>query len=446
MLPKPYKEQIDFIPPFRVRGKNKIKNIKIMNPKYKKYFKNSIIVLVAAIVVFFGYKYFTTEKKANIAVQTVKLSKQNVTTSVTATGTVEPVDQVDVGTQVSGIINHIYADYNSPVKKGQLLAELDKTNLQESVNNASAQYNASLNELNYYQQNYNRQNNMYKAGVISKADYEQAAYQVKNSQETVSQRKTALAQARTNLSYANIYAPIDGIILSREVEEGQTVAASMTTPTLFTIAKDITKMQVEANVDEADIGGVEVGQRVSFTVDAYPQEEFSGRVRQVRLSATTESNVVTYTVIIDADNPEQKLKPGLTATITIFTQELKDIDTVPASAIAFSPDTETLQKYYQQNQITAKIPEIKTGKGKEKYIWIKNNDGSLSQKLITIGINDGINIQVVSGLSGNEQIVSSLEEQTEAVASSSEDESSPFMPKRPDNNNKKSSSNQGSPN
>lgn len=417
-----------------------------MNPKYKKYFKNSIIVLVAAIVVFFGYKYFTTEKKASIAVQTVKLSKQNVTTSVTATGTVEPVDEVDVGTQVSGIINHIYADYNSPVKKGQLLAELDKTNLQESVNNALAQYNASLNELNYYQQNYNRQNNMYKSGVISKADYEQAAYQVKNSQETVSQRKTALAQARTNLSYANIYAPIDGIILSREVEEGQTVAASMTTPTLFTIAKDITKMQVEANVDEADIGGVEVGQRVSFTVDAYPQEEFSGRVRQVRLSATTESNVVTYTVIIDADNPEQKLKPGLTATITIFTQELKDIDTVPASAIAFSPDTETLQKYYQQNQIKAKIPEIKTGKNKEKYIWIKNNDGSLSQKQITIGINDGINIQVVSGLSGNEQIVTSLDEQTEPVAKSSGDGSSPFMPKRPNNNNKKSSSNQGPPN
>ena len=417
-----------------------------MNPKYKKYFKNSIIVLVAAIVVFFGYKYFTTEKKASIAAQTVKLSKQNVTTSVTATGTVEPVDQVDVGTQVSGIINHIYADYNSPVKKGQLLAELDKTNLQESVNNALAQYNASLNELNYYQQNYDRQNNMYKSGVISKADYEQAAYQVKNSQETVSQRKTALAQARTNLSYANIYAPIDGIILSREVEEGQTVAASMTTPTLFTIAKDITKMQVEANVDEADIGGVEVGQRVSFTVDAYPQEEFSGRVRQVRLSATTESNVVTYTVIIDADNPEQKLKPGLTATITIFTQELKDIDTVPASAIAFSPDTETLQKYYQQNQIKAKIPEIRTGKNKEKYIWIKNNDGSLSQKLITIGINDGINIQVKSGLTGSEQIVTSLDEQTEAVAKSESDGSSPFMPKRPNNNNKKSSSNQGPPN
>ncbi|MDF2551450.1 MAG: efflux transporter, family, subunit [Chryseobacterium sp.] len=415
-----------------------------MNPKYKKYFKNSIIVLVSIIVIFFVYKFFATKKETNIAVQTIKMSKQSVTTSVTATGTVEPVDQVDVGTQVSGIINHIYTDYNSQVKKGQLLAELDKTNLQESVNNALAQYNAALNELNYYQQNYNRQNNMFKSGVISKADYEQAAYQVKNSQQTVSQRKTALAQARTNLSYANIYAPIDGIILSREVEEGQTVQASMTTPTLFKIAKDITKMQVEADVDEADIGGVEVGQRVSFTVDAYPQEEFSGRVRQVRLSATTTSNVVTYTVIIDADNPEQKLKPGLTATITIYTQELKDINTVPASAIAFSPDAEMLKKYYQQNQITAKIPEIKTGKNKEKYIWIKNNDGSLSQKLITIGINDGINIQVKSGLSGKEQIVTSLEEQQEAVAKS-EDGSSPFMPKRPSNNNKKSGSDPGPP-
>ncbi len=415
-----------------------------MNPKYKKYFKNSIITLVAVIAIIFIYQYFTQKKDAKISIQTVKMSKQNITTSVTATGTVEPVDQVEVGTQVSGIINHIYADYNSQVKKGQLLAELDKTNLQESVNNALAQYEAALNELNYYQQNYNRQNNMFRSGVISKADYEQAAYQVKNSQQTVSQRKTALAQARTNLSYANIYAPIDGIILSREVEEGQTVAASMTTPTLFSIAKDITKMQVEANVDEADIGEVKVGQRVSFTVDAYPQEEFNGKVRQVRLAATTESNVVTYTVIIDADNSEQKLKPGLTATVTIFTQELKNINSVPAAAISFSPDQETLQKYYLQYQLKGRIPEIKTGKNKEKYIWIKNKDNSLAQKQITIGISDGINIQVNNGLVGSEEIVTALDEQQEAVAKS-DAESSPFMPKRPNSNNKKSSSSQGPP-
>jgi HlyD family secretion protein len=415
-----------------------------MNPKYKKTFRNSIIFLVAAIVIVFAYQYFTKSKDAEINLQTVKLSKQDVTTSVTATGTVEPVDTVQVGTQVSGLIKNIYVDYNSQVKKGQLLAEIDKTNLQESVNDAQAQYNSALNELNYQQQNFNRQNNMFKAGVISRADNETASYQVKNAQQSVNQKKTTLAQARTNLSYANIYAPIDGIILSKEVQEGQTVAASMTTPTLFTIAKDITKMQVQANVDEADIGNVQVGQRVTFTVDAYPETEFKGSVREIRLSPKTSSNVVTYTVLIDADNSEQKLKPGLTATITIFTQELKGTNTVPAAAISFSPDSETLKKYYQKNKINANIPETKVGKGKEKYVWIKNSDGSLSQKQITVGINDGINVEVKSGLTGNEQIVTSLDEQTEAVAKS-ESGSSPFMPKRPNNNNKKADSKQSPP-
>jgi HlyD family secretion protein len=411
-----------------------------MNPKYKKTFRNSILFLVAVIVVVFAYRYFTQSEEPKITVQTVKLTKQDVTTSVTATGTVEPVDTVQVGTQVSGLIRNIYVDYNSQVKKGQLLAEIDKTNLQESVNDAQAQYNSALNELNYQQQNFQRQNNMFKSGVISRADYEQASYQVKNAQQSVNQKKTVLAQSRTNLSYANIYAPIDGIILSKEVQEGQTVAASMTTPTLFTIAKDITKMQVQANVDEADIGNVQVAQRVTFTVDAYPETEFNGTVREIRLSPKTSSNVVTYTVLIDADNSEEKLKPGLTATITIYTQELKGANTIPASAISFSPETEIIQKYYQKNNIKAKIPEIKTGKGKEKYIWIKNNDGSLSQKQIIIGINDGINVQVKSGLTGNEQIVTSLDEQTESIAKSSSEGSSPFMPKRPNSNNKKSDS------
>jgi HlyD family secretion protein len=411
-----------------------------MNPKYKKTFRNSILFLVAVIVVVFAYRYFTQSEEPKITVQTVKLTKQDVTTSVTATGTVEPVDTVQVGTQVSGLIRNIYVDYNSQVKKGQLLAEIDKTNLQESVNDAQAQYNSALNELNYQQQNFQRQNNMFKSGVISRADYEQASYQVKNAQQSVNQKKTVLAQSRTNLSYANIYAPIDGIILSKEVQEGQTVAASMTTPTLFTIAKDITKMQVQANVDEADIGNVQVGQRVTFTVDAFPDTEFNGTVREMRLSPKTSSNVVTYTVLIDADNSEEKLKPGLTATITIYTQELKGANTIPASAISFSPETEMIQKYYQKNNIKAKIPEIKTGKGKEKYVWIKNNDGSLSQKQIMIGINDGINVQVKSGLTGNEQIVTSLDEQTENVAKSTSEGSSPFMPKRPNSNNKKSDS------
>ncbi|GAA4158622.1 efflux RND transporter periplasmic adaptor subunit [Chryseobacterium ginsenosidimutans] len=409
-----------------------------MNPKYKKTFRNSILFLVAVIVVVFTYRYFTQSEEPQITVQTVKLTKQDVTTSVTATGTVEPVDTVQVGTQVSGLIRNIYVDYNSQVKKGQLLAEIDKTNLQESVNDAQAQYNSALNELNYQQQNFQRQNNMFKSGVISRADYEQASYQVKNAQQSVNQKKTVLAQSRTNLSYANIYAPIDGIILSKEVQEGQTVAASMTTPTLFTIAKDITKMQVQANVDEADIGNVQVAQRVTFTVDAYPETEFNGTVREIRLSPKTSSNVVTYTVLIDADNSEEKLKPGLTATITIYTQELKGANTIPASAISFSPETEMIQKYYQKNNIKAKIPEIKTAKSKEKYVWIKNNDGSLWQKQIIIGINDGINVEVKKGLTGNEQIVTSLDEQTRNITKSDSEGSSPFMPKRPNSNSKKS--------
>ncbi len=417
-----------------------------MNSKYKTYLKISFFIITGVIAVVLGYRFFGKEKVQAIEVQTTKMNKGEITTSVTATGTIEPVDQVEVGTQVSGLVDKIYVDYNSPVKKGQLLAELDKTNLQESVNNASAQYAAAQNEVHYYQQNYNRQNNMYKSGVISKSDFEQAAYQVQNAQQVLNQRKTALAQARTNLSYANIYAPIDGVILSKEVEEGQTVAASMTTPTLFTIAKDITKMQVEANVDEADIGEVKEGQRVSFTVDAYPQEEFSGKVRQVRLSATTESNVVTYTVIIDADNPEQKLKPGLTATVTIFTKELKGINTIPAATLSFSPDAEVLQQYYLQKEINKKIPETQVGKNKEKYIWIKNKDNSISQKKITIGSNDGINIEVVQGLDGSEAVITALEQQENDVAKSDSGSSeSPFMPKRPSRNNTKASTQQAPP-
>ena len=409
-----------------------------MNPKSKKYFKISAIILIVAIALFFVYKIFGGKKESAVVVETVQLSNKDITMSVTATGTVQPVDTVEVGTQVSGLISKIYVDFNSVVKKGQLLAEIDKTNLQESVSNAQAQYNSALNELNYYQQNYNRQSNMYKAGVISKADYEQAAYQLKNAQQNVNQIKTTLAQAKTNLGYANIYAPIDGIIISKDVQEGQTVAASYSTPTLFTIAKDITKMQVEADVDEADIGDVAEGQRVTFTVDAYPTTEFSGKVRQIRLSPSVSSNVVTYTVIIDADNPEQKLKPGLTATVTIFTKELKGVGTVPASAISFTPDTDVIKKYYTQNEITKSVPEIKTGNSSEKYVWVKNNDGTLAQKLITIGSNDGINVQVLSGLNASDKIITTMEVQQTAAASDSETSESPFMPKRPGNNKKSS--------
>lgn len=399
----------------------------------KKILKTTIFAVLLVGIGYAGYHFFFKEKPAIIVLQKEKVEKGDVTTEVTATGSVQPVDEIEVGTQVSGLVSKIYVDYNSQVKKGELIAELDKTNLQENVINAQANYNAALNEVSYYQQNYDRKKNMYDNQIISKADYEQAYYQLHNAKAAVTQRLTLLNQAKTNLGYANIYAPIDGVVLSREVEVGQTVAASISAPTLFKIAKDIKKMQVEANVDEADIGQVKVGQRVTFTVDAYPLEEFQGEVSQVRLSPTTTSNVVTYTVIVDAQNPEEKLKPGLTATIVIYTNELKGVTIVNNKAINFSPDLTLLAEYYAQKRINASMPQMERSKGKNKHVWVENLDGSLSQKAIVIGSNDGIHVEVVSGLTQGEEVITSLNSFNPSAKAAGDNQSgsSPFMPKPP---------------
>jgi HlyD family secretion protein len=394
----------------------------------KKYFIPAIVSSAILVVGFIVYRYFFTKTEPETVVITNEVTMGELITEVTATGTVEPVDQVDVGTQVSGLVEKIYVDYNSVVKKGQLLAELDKTNLNESVANAQAAYNSAQSQLNFQQQNYDRQKKMYQAEVISKADFESAEYQLQNAKADLAQRQTALSQARTNLSYANIYSPIDGVILAKEVEEGQTVAASMSAPILFTIAKDITKMQVEANVDEADIGEVTEGQRVSFTVDAFPELEFSGRVKQVRLGAVTTSNVVTYTVIVDADNPDHKLKPGLTATIAIYTKELKNIISIPAQALNFSPDSSLLLSYYKKNGITKQLPVSKGAVG--NTVWVQKADGTLERKSIAIGEKDGVNVQVISGLNVGEKVVMTISEvQQEQSSETEKSGDSPFMPK-----------------
>ncbi len=402
----------------------------------KKYFKYAIIAIAGSMLLFLAIRMLKGRDKATIVITTAKVQNGSIITSVTATGTVEPVDQVEVGTQVSGLVNKIHVDYNSIVHKGQLLAELDKTNLNEAVNNAKATYDAALNELNYYQLNFDRQKKMFDAGVISKAEYEQALYQIKNAEAIAAQRKTNLIQARTNLGYANIYSPIDGVVISKEVEEGQTVVAAMSTPTLFTIAKDITKMQVEADVDEADIGGVQEGQRVSFTVDAFPEIEFSGKVKQVRLGAATTSNVVTYTVIIDADNPDQKLKPGLTATITIYTKELNNVKTIEAQAMNFVPDSSLISGYYVQADIDAPFPTI-LHNGDKKYVWVKAANGTLRAKEIRTGESDGMHIEIISGLVEGELTVTKIEEQSAKGTRNTEAGGSPFMPKPPSGNSKK---------
>lgn len=387
-----------------------------------------VFVVIAIATTIFAF----SSKEAVIEIETAQVTIGDISNVITATGTVEATKQVEVGTQVSGVVQKIYVDYNSTVKAGQLIAELDKENLQEVLEQARSAYNVALQDQNYKQVIYDRQNSLFKANVISKADYQEALFNLNSSKGTAQQQNSNLRKAQTNLGYANIYSPIDGVVLSKNVDEGQTVAASYSTPTLFTIAKDLKQMQVEANVDEADIGSVKEGQRVTFVVDAFPDEEFSGSVTQVRLNSTVTSNVVTYTVIIKADNPEEKLKPGLTATVSIFTMELKDVLTLEAKAFAFEPDMNLVTQYNtSKNGITSgKKMEVISPKDKStKIIWVKDNNGIHQQK-ITVGKNDGINYEIMSGLTKGNEVVTVLKNAQPNLGASG-NSSSPFMPKPP---------------
>jgi HlyD family secretion protein len=391
----------------------------------------SIIIIALAVV---GYSFINSEDAIIIEAKTVAVKKANVTTMVTATGTVEPITQVEVGTQVSGVVEKIYVDYNSVVKEGQLIAELDKTNLNASKTQTQAAYDNAVNQRNYMKTIFDRQQSLYDHQVISKADFDEAQYNYQTAKGTVTQRLSDLQSAKTNLGYANIYSPINGVILSRAIDEGQTVAASLSTPTLFTIAQDLKEMQVEADVDEADIGQVKEGQRVTFTVDAYMGETFDGIVTQVRLDPTITSNVVTYTVVIKSDNPDLKLKPGLTATISIFTLELNDVLTAEAKAINFKPKKETLASYNTQHHLSVNTNEMsKTGTS----LWVLEKNGTITSKSVTLGASDGVNVQILSGVKQGDQLVYNLKGVSKSEASSGGKNESPFMPQRPGGNKKK---------
>ena len=397
--------------------------------------KNKIAVLVGSAFLIVGiyYSFFSGSVEAPIKVESLKAKIGDIKTTVTATGTVQPIKEVEVGTQVSGVVEKIYVDYNTVVKKGQLLAELDKTNLQAALVQSRALYNSALNEQKYLQSIFDRQKTLFDSKVISRSDYDEALYNLNNAKSTVVQRLSDLQKAQTNLSYASIYSPIDGVILSKAVDEGQTVAASYSTPTLFTIAKNLNEMQVEADVDEADIGQVKEGQRVTFTVDAYQDEEFQGVITQVRLNATTTSNVVTYTVVIKADNPDLKLKPGLTATISIYTLELKDVVTIEAKAANFEPDATILLAYQKQNNLkTIAVPSNEKGNKDATQVWILESK-NISPRTIKLGTSDGINVQVLSGLKTGDVLVYGLKQlsKQEAVVDNPGSNDSPFMPKPP---------------
>lgn len=392
--------------------------------------KKTIIISVVAVVVLLVLIPFCKKKdKVEYRLNTVVAAKGSVTNSVTATGTIQPIEQVEVGTQVSGVINKIHVDFNSVVKKGQLLAELDKSTLMARVLQSRASLASAKNEYTYQSQSYNRIKALFDSEMVSETDYESALYKLNNAKVSIDRLVSEVDQAEVNPSYATIYSPIDGVVLDKTVEEGQTVAASFNTPTLFTIARDLTRMQVEANVDEADIGQVALGQRVTFLVDAYPEDEFYGSISQIRLKPSVASNVVTYTVIIDAPNNELKLKPGLTANITIITIESIDVVTLPVSVLSFNPGPELMKTYTIVNPSEGSEKSLMVqGMEKPKMVWVKNGK-DLTAKMVETGLTDRAIIAIAKGVSVGDTIVTSME--TVSLNAKEPVTTSPFMPKRP---------------
>ena len=380
-----------------------------------------IAICAAVVVILILWLAIGGKKEEKITFETEKVQMGDVHTTITATGTIEPVTSVTVGTQVSGIVAHLYVDYNSIVKKGQVIAELDKTNLTSELAAAKANLSSEQSNLDFQQANFNRYQTLYNKGLVSAHDYENARLTYFQAREKVASARQTVAKAQTNLGYATITSPIDGVVLNKAVEEGQTVASSFNTPELFVIAQDLTNMRVIADIDEADIGGVKEGQRVTFTVDAFPDDKFEGRVTQVRQEATTTSNVVTYEVVISAPNADLKLKPGLTANVTIYTMEKNNVMTVSSKALRFTPNP----------AILTEDQKIEDCEGQHK-LWTKEGNTFKAHK-VEVGTTNGVVTEIVSGIGKGTEVltefsISNGEEQEEK-------QSNPFMPKPKNKNN-----------
>lgn len=393
--------------------------------------KKLIICISVAIAIIAAVTIFMRSNKRQpitIIYETAKVERATISNSVTATGTIEPVNIVEVGTQVSGIISKIYVDYNSIVKKGQVIAELDKINLESELASAKANLASSKSELDYQETNYKRIKALHDKGFISDDDFDIADLSYKKAKEAYLVQLQTVQKAQTNLGYATITSPIDGVVLSKDVEEGQTVAASFSTPTLFTIARDLTDMQVVANVDEADIGNVRDGQRVTFTVDAFPDDTFEGRVKQVRQQGEEESNVVTYEVVISAPNNDLKLKPQLTANVNIYTEEIENVVSVPAKALRFSPSKEMMNDGEKIKDCNA------TNK-----LWIKEAN-ILKAYPVKTGITNGIRTQILEGVKEGTAVITNAKAkggtEEDNISEQNSQERSPFSPGPPERDKK----------
>ena len=402
-----------------------------------------VVLAIAAIVIV----KLTKSANKELVIRTHVVGEYTVENTVTATGTIEPVETVEVGTQVSGKVEKIYVDFNDVVKKGQLMAELDKQTLNQSLSRAKASLTSAESQLNYAKLTYERTKQLYEANAATLAAYQEAQNSYTQAQMSKRNAQASYDQARVDLAYAEIYSPIDGIVLDRAVEVGQTVAASFSTPTLFTLANDLTKMQVEADVDEADIGQVKVGQRVTFTVDAYMDDVFEGTVNQIRMKPTTTSNVVTYTVIIEAPNPDQKLFPGMTASVTIVTEEQMGL-AVPAEAFNFTPDEAVLKAIRKADKPEGQRPEPPQGERPQmdkssatshSVEWLKKG-ADMMPRPVKVGMSDGAYKIIEQGVQAGDSVV--LSAQFVAKEKAVKKGENPFMP-GPPGRNRNNNSNKG---
>lgn len=357
--------------------------------------------------------------KIRYELETYTVEPLSLSEIVTATGTMESVTSVDVGTQVTGIVSKLYVDFNDQVTKGQLIAEIDKTVLQSELQSADATLASAKATYEYTLRNYERDKALHAEQLISDYEFQTSGKDYEVARMAYEKSRADRVRAAKNLTYAEITAPIDGVVVSRVVEEGQTVVSNMNVASLYVIA-DLDHMQVVGNVDEADIGQVKVGQNVSFTIDAYPEDTFTGEVSQVRISPTTTNNVVTYEVIVTTTNPDHKLIPGMTANLSIYTLKLDNTIAVPLKALKFEPmEGENEDGLPKAQPLSAQT---------ENSVWVER-DGKLVETAVTLGMKNSVYRQILSGIKKGDKIALQYEEVTDAEGKKAPE--SPFMPKPP---------------
>ena len=355
-----------------------------------------IVVILIIVVSTLGKK-----RTGGFEINSVPVDEEQLSETVTATGVVQPVYKVTVGTQVSGIVKKIYVDYNSSVKQGQLLAELDKSLLQENVNLNRANLSVATSQKNLAQKDFERVKQLFAQKASTQEEYDQAEARLEQATNQLETAKANYDNALTQLRYAEIHSPIDGVVISKQVEEGQTVQGAYSVPNLFTIAKNLTEIQVEAKVDEADIGLVHDSQSVTFKVDAYPGEEFHGTVSQIRMEPQTNNNVVTYVVIITASNPDEKLFPGMTASVSIIVKSDTGL-CLPLYATQLQPDEATIADLVRQGYTLDT-----TAAGKNPCVWLKNGR-QLTRRPVTLGSKTKVKVIVSEGIAEGDTVVTSI--------------------------------------